>query len=161
MKIRDIIPILLVIFLAACSTTVNTAQPLPAASIGTLHYGAVNVTTADSNVKPYVCDELKQEIVQRLSQLPQGGTNVTIDVQITHMQITSGEERVLLGMLAGASTMSATVTVHDASGATLMLFTVDRSANPGIWGALSDERDDTIQTTANGIADTLAGRTAK
>jgi len=158
MRFRNFCSLALVAFLAmACSTTVNTRQALEPNAIGNLRFSDVKAASSLSNVTPDDISRLEAAVSSRLVKLPQGNMSARIQLSITQFDIESGVTRFFVGALAGSNKMTVAVRLTDVLGNTIADFDVQRSSNPGGYGALYSQTTATIDAVADGITEVLGG----
>jgi hypothetical protein len=160
MNTRHPIPLfLLLLMLAACSTTVSTRQGLEASARTTLRYVAVDVTSSLPTVPADVPTRLKSALNERLAKLPQGTTPTTVRIDIIEFKVAGGADRFFIGAFAGSNSMTVAVRLIDDNGKQIADFDVARSANPGGYGVFFDQQSETINAVADRIAEALAAKT--
>jgi len=158
MRIINALSILLISFMAvACATDVNTRQPLAPMSLGNLRFGAIEATSTLASVTPDHIDRLKMSVSERIGKLPQGSMPVKIQIAVTEFDIQSGAARFFIGVFAGSNKMTVAVKIMDMMGNTIADFDVQRSANPGGYGAFYSQTQATIDAVADGVAGVLGG----
>lgn len=158
MRIINALSILVVAFIAvACATDVSTRQPLAPMSVGNLRFGEIEATSTLASFTPDHIDRLKMSVSERVGKLPQGSMPVKIQMAVTEFDIQSGAARFFIGAFAGSNKMTVTVRIMDMMGNTIADFDVQRSANPGGYGAFYSQTQATIDAIADGVADVLGG----
>ena len=158
MRIINALSILLISFLVvACATDVNTRQPLAPMSVGSLRFGEIEATSTLASVTPDHINRLKMSVSEQVGKLPQGTVPVRIQMSVTEFDIQSGAARFFIGVFAGSNKMTVTVKITDTMGNTIADFDVQRSANPGGYGAFYSQTNATIDAIADGVADVLGG----
>lgn len=158
MRIINALSIVLISFLVvACATDVNTRQPLAPMSLGNLRFGEIEATSTLASFTPDHINRLKASVSERVGKLPQGNMSVRIQMSVTEFDIQSGAARFFIGAFAGSNKMTVTVKITDPMGNTIADFDVQRSANPGGYGAFYSQSDATIDAVADGVAGVLGG----
>jgi hypothetical protein len=158
MRAIHALSILLISFLVvACATDVNTRQPLSPMSVGSLQFGEIDAASTLASVTPDHINRLKMSVSERVGKLPQGNVPVRIQMSVTEFDIQSGAARFFIGAFAGSNKMTVTVKIMDPMGNTIADFDVQRSANPGGYGAFYSQTNATIDAIADGVADVLGG----
>jgi hypothetical protein len=156
MGIARFLSVLLIAFVAAaCSTTVSTRVAMDTATKASLKFGDIEVTSTFAGLPVDVNERLKAAVAERLAKLPQGTLLVKVNITVTNYRIVSNTERFLIGMFGGSNKMSVSVKLIDEQGKSVSEFDVERSANPGGYGAFYDQKDATVAAVADGIAETL------
>lgn len=149
--------LVLSLFCIGCSTTINTRQALDRMAVGTLKYDNVDVTAGVPGVQQGDIVRLKTALTERLAKIKQGTAPVKIEVRILEVDIHDEGDRILAGALVGSNTMIVAVKVLGEAGQTIADFDVQRSANPGGYGAFYDQRNATANAVADGIVEVLSG----
>jgi hypothetical protein len=146
---------------AGCSTTVSTRQALEPAAAPALRITSVEVTTGLASVADADLVQLQKAIGARLAALPQGPRPATVAVTVTEFAVVDQGMRFLIGALAGNTRVAVSAKVMDATGRTIADFDVQRTANPGGYGAFYDQKASAIDAVAQGIAEALGARSAR
>lgn len=145
---------LMAFFLAACSTTIDHGDPGQAKARSGLMVKSVKTVVAPGVVAPAdLASRLDAAVLQQAAQLSgPGGKPVSLAVTVKSFDVVSEGARFFFGAFAGSNKLDVAVTINDAqSGASLGSYTVQRSANPGGYGAFYDQTQATINETAEGI----------
>jgi hypothetical protein len=159
MRLTHAFSILLIsLFIVGCATDVNTRQALQPMSVGNLQFGDIDATSALASVTPDDINRLKMSVEERVGKLPQGNLPVRIQMTVTEFDIQSGAARFFIGAFAGSNKMTVSVRIMDLAGNTIADFDVQRSANPGGYGAFYSQTNATIDAVADGVAEVLSGR---
>jgi Domain of unknown function (DUF4410) len=159
MNTRHLIPLFLILLmLAACSTTISTHQGLEASTRTTLKYVDVDVASSLPTVTAEISTQLKKALNERLAKLPQGATPTTVRIDIVEYKVASSGDRFFKGAFAGSNRMTVAVRLIDDKGKQIAAFDVLRSANPGGIGLLFDQQAETINAVADGVAEVLAAK---
>ena len=96
---RNPIPLfLMLLILAACSTTVSTRQGLEASIRTTLMYVEVDVASSLPTVTADISTQLKKALNERLAKLPQGARPTTVRIDIIEYSVASGGDRFFKGL---------------------------------------------------------------
>lgn len=158
MRTIHALSIVLISFLAfGCATDVNTRQALAPISVGNLEFREIDATSTLASVTPDTINRLKMSVSERVGKLPQGRMPVKIQMAVTEFDIQSGAARFFIGAFAGSNKMTVSVKITDSMGNTIADFDVQRSANPGGYGAFYSQTDATIDAVADGVAGVLGG----
>ena len=88
----------------------------------------------------------------------EGTIPVKLQIAVTEFDIQSGAARLFVGVFAGSNKMTAAIKVIDGTGKTVAEFDVQRSANPGGYGAFYSQTGATFDAVADGIAEVLSGK---
>jgi hypothetical protein len=147
--------------LIGCSTTINSQMALAPEVRATLKYVDVKIAMHPGQMPDDLMKHFHDSLVSKLAVLPQGSSPAEVDVDVESFHAVTPGERFMIGVLAGADDLVVGVTVKDMAGKVLAKFQVNRSDNQGIYAALYDQAAATVDDTAQGIADTLAGKRAK
>ena len=159
MNARSPIPLfLMLLVLAACSTTVSTRQGLEASTRTTLKYVEVDVASSLPTVTADISTQLEKALNERLAKLPQGATPTTVRIDIIEYRVASGGDRFFKGAFAGSNRMTVAVRLIDDKGKQIAAFDVVRSANPGGIGIFVDQQSETINAVADGVTEVLAAK---
>lgn len=129
-------------------------------SVGNLQFGDINAISTLASVTPDDTNRLKMSVAERVGKLPQGNLPVRIQMTVTEFDIQSGAARFFIGAFAGSNKMTVSVRIIDLAGNTISDFDVQRSANPGGYGAFYSQTNATIDAVADGVADVLYARAA-
>lgn len=129
-------------------------MPATPAVQGGVSIASVAVTAAPA-IKPEIATRLKAAIEAEAAKRQAGPTPVSIDVHVKEIDIVSGGARFFAGMLAGSNNMTVSVRAVDAANKPAASFDVERSSNPGGYGAFYDQEQATIEETAKGVLDGL------
>lgn len=143
------------LLIAGCSTTIVARQAMDPSLRASFRYETIEVSSRLPELPVDVAQRLKDAVAGRVSKIPQGATPARIDISVVTYRVVTGGERFLIGMLAGSNKMKVAVKVSDAAGQQLADFEVERSANPGGYGAFYDQKEATIEAVADGIAEAL------
>ena len=146
------------LLITACATNVNTHQALEPMSVGNLQFGDIEATSTLASMTPEDINRLKMSVAERVGKLPKGAMLVKIQMAVTEFDIQSGAARFFAGALIGSNKMTVSVKIIDGSGKTISDFDVQRSANPGGYGAFYSQTNATIDAVADGVADVLSGK---
>jgi len=148
------------LLLAACSTTINTTQPL-----GTTFQNNLQVKDADAKLgdgvtaPPDVATKLQQAVMKDALTLDPGTTPVKLNMTITKYDLVSNVARFFTGAILGSNKLDVDVDVVDEQdGKVIGHYSVDRDSNPGGYGAFYDQEQATVDEAAKGVIAGLAGK---
>lgn len=155
-----LVPALLIVgILGGCATRVVEQQAMPAATRAEgINVAQIEVTTAGGDVRsPGLPGELEAELRRAIAGRNQAaGRPAKLVVRIDHGRVASNAARFFAGAMVGRNRLMATVFLLDAAtNATLSEFKIDRSSNPGGYGAFYDQERATARIVADAIADEL------
>jgi hypothetical protein len=149
----------LITVLSACATRVAEQTPTTASVVQgeRITIAAIEVVNGADVRSPELPTELEAELRRVLAARSQpGGRPAKLTVRIDYGRVASNAARFFAGAMVGRNRLMATVFVTDAAtAAPLRQFTVDRSSNPGGFGAFYDQQGATARLTAEAIADQL------
>ncbi|WP_404382101.1 hypothetical protein [Caenispirillum salinarum] len=148
--------LVLALGLGACSTNVAHKMDIPADVKAGVNVAEIK-TTSGADVLWGNDDSLAQAVREELAKRPKGEKVINLTLHVTKFAVQDGGLRFFIGALAGANEMMVTVNATDETGAVVANYVVERSANPGGYGAFYDQRAATIRETAKGIVDALLG----
>ncbi len=157
---RFMVAVAAVLVLSACSTTIVPTQEMSAAARSDLKVASIKANVASGVEAPTDLDARLEQAVQKAiaAKNPSGRTDAKVAIVVTRYEVVSGGARALMGALAGANKLYASVSVSDAhTGATIGKFNVERDSNPGGYGMFYDQAQATIDAAAEGIVDGLYG----
>lgn len=153
---RLLVLFLLVAGFSGCATTISSQVALPEEMQGNVRVDAVSVSSI-AGVQADVASRLKAAIESEAFKPEAGGIALSINATINGFDVVSAAARFFAGAIAGSSRMDVHVVVEDESGAVVAEYDVNRTANPGGWGAFSDQEQALISETAKGVVEGLFG----
>lgn len=151
--------LLMVSVLSACATRLVEQQAMPAAVRAEgVNITQIEVTIAGGDVRsPGLPAELEAELRRAIAGKNQpAGRPTKLVVQIDHGRVASNAARFFAGAMVGRNRLMVTVFLRDpVTDAVLSEFKVDRSSNPGGYGAFYDQERATARIVADVVADQL------
>jgi len=153
------LPVLL-IFLGACSTSVENTRSFDPAILVDTKIATVNIRAAHlSGGTGEVISNLKSALLEGLAKRhPTTSKIATIDVTITTAEFSNSTSRFLIGAFAGFDRLHVSVTVREQKTQRVIAgFDVKGEYNPGGFGALATPQSYTAKNVAEAIVEKLYG----